>query len=157
MTDQYQGDDRREALLPPAKLARNPGTDQGTFGVLTFGGRTVRTIELPWRNNRVQRSCIPPGVYRCQIVHSPRFGRVYGVTNVPGRSAILIHSANLAGDVAMGYTTQLQGCIAPCLRVGVMRNKTGQMQAAGLVSRPALAMLTEWAAGKPFDLEITTS
>ena len=140
--------------MPNAKLVRAPSTDQGTFGVLTFGSQTCRTLELPWRDNRTQRSCIPPGVYRCQIVQSPRFGRVYGVTNVPGRSAVLIHSANLAGDVDLGYTTQLHGCLAPCQRVGLMRNNSGIMQAAGLLSKPALNMLTAWADGQPFTLEI---
>lgn len=139
------------------KLRRGPSTDQGTFGALSFGRSVVHTVELPWRDNRVQRSCIPPGTYRCAIVNSPRFGQVYGVTNVPGRSNVLIHSANLGGDVDLGYATQLQGCIAPCLRLGVMRNKAGVMQAAGLVSRPALNQLHEWAAGKPFLLEVIES
>lgn len=139
-----------------ATLRRAPSTDQGTFGSLTFGDQTVRTLELPWRDNRPQRSCIPPGTYRCQIVRSPKFGRVYNVTNVPGRSAVLIHSANLAGDVEMGYTTQLHGCIAPALRIGAMRNQAGVMQMAGLVSKPALNQLTAWADGQPFDLEITS-
>lgn len=139
-----------------AFLERAPSTDQGTFGVLTFGGQTCRTTELPWRDNRVQRSCIPTGTYTCAIVQSPKFGRVYGVQNVPGRSAVLIHSANFAGDVDMGYTTQLHGCIAPCERVGLMKNNAGNMQAAGLVSRPALARLMAWAAGNPFTLEISS-
>ncbi len=136
-------------------LRRQPSTDQGTFGVLTFGARTVHTIELPWRDNRRQRSCIPPGAYRCALVQSPRFGRVYGVANVPDRTHILIHASNLAGDVDLGWTTQLHGCIAPAMRVGAMRNNKGRMQAAGLVSRPALDALMAWAAGRPFTLEIS--
>lgn len=136
-------------------LRRQPSTDQGTFGVLTFGARTIHTVELPWRDNRRQRSCIPPGAYRCALVQSPRFGRVYGVANVPDRTHILIHSANLAGDVDLGWTTQLHGCIAPAMRVGAMRNNKGRMQAAGLVSRPALDAFMAWAAGRPFTLEIS--
>lgn len=138
-----------------AALERGPSTDQGTFGVLMFGPHVTHTVELPWRDNKTQRSCIPTGTYQCAIVKSPRFGRVYGVQNVPGRSHVLIHSANFAGDVDKGYTTQLHGCIAPCMRVGQMRNNAGAMQAAGLVSRPALARLMEWADGQPFELEIT--
>ena len=136
-------------------LRRGASTDQGTFGVLAFGGQVLHTLELPWRGNRAQRSCIPPGSYGCSLVQSPRLGQVYGVHDVPGRSAVLIHSANLAGDVDMGYTTQLQGCIAPCMRVGLMRNNAGRMQAAGLVSRPALAQLHSWDQGQPFTLEIS--
>lgn len=138
-----------------ARLVRGPSTDQGTFGTLTFGGRTVHTVELPWRDNLRQRSCIPPGAYRCGLVQSPRFGRVYGVANVPGRSHVLIHAANLAGDVDLGWTTQLHGCIAPVTRLGAMRNNQGRMQAAGLVSRPALDAFMAWAAGRPFTLEIS--
>ena len=138
-----------------ARLVRGPSTDQGTFGVLTFGTRSVRTLELPWRDNRRQRSCIPPGAYDCGMVRSPRFGRVYGVADVPDRSHILIHAANLAGDVDAGWHTQLHGCIAPVRSVGAMRNPQGRMQAAGLVSRPALMDLMAWAGGQPFKLEIS--
>lgn len=136
-------------------LKRGPSTNQGTFGVLTFGANVVHSLELPWRNNTRRLSCIPAGSYACALVKSPRFGRVYGVQGVPGRSHVLIHSANFAGDVARGWTTQLEGCIAPCLKVGVMRNNAGAIQAAGLVSRPALNQLMTWAAGKPFTLEIS--
>ncbi len=141
--------------IPRAVLCRSPSTDEGTFGVLAFGGQVVRSLELPWRNNTRQKSCIPAGIYRCAIVQSPKFGRVYEVKNVPGRSAVLIHSANFAGDADLGYTTHLQGCIAPCEQVGFMKNAAGRMQRAGLVSRPAVSRLMSWAAGQPFELEIT--
>lgn len=135
-----------------AVLLRIESSDEGTFGILSFGAEWVRTVELPWRNNRVQRSCIPQGRYRCQMVTSPRFGRVYHVTNVPARSHILIHSANLAGDIEKGWETQLHGCIAPCLSLGYLTTKTGRKQRAGLVSRPALTKLMAWGAGLQFDL-----
>lgn len=138
-----------------ASIKRNSSTDQGTFGLLTFGGVSTRSIELPWRDNMRQRSCIPAGRYLCELVNSPRFGRVYGVRNVPGRSHVLIHAANLAGDIEAGWDTQLHGCIAPVERLGAMRNKEGRMQAAGLVSKPALRRLMDWAAGRPFELEIS--
>jgi len=137
-----------------ALLRRTGCSDQGTVGVLSFGAEVTHTLELPWRDNLPQRSCIPPGVYTCAIVNSPKFGRVYGVQAVPGRSAVLIHPANFAGDATLGYTTELHGCIAPCLRVGAMRNAAGRMQLAGLVSRPAVLRLMEWAAGQPFTLTI---
>jgi len=140
--------------MKTAFITRRPSTDQGTHGVLSFGGQQCFTLELPWRDNRLQRSCIPPGKYRCAIVNSPRFGLVYGVANVPGRSHVLIHPANFAGDVDMGFTTQLHGCIAPCKRTGLMRNNAGRMQMAGLVSRPAFTDFMTWANGEPFELEI---
>jgi len=137
------------------RLNRAPSTDHGTFGAIRFGTRTLRTLELPWRDNRRQRSCIPPGVYQCALVNSPRFGRVYGVRDVPGRTHILIHAANLAGDVELGWTTQLHGCIALAKSTGLMRNAKGRMQTAALVSRPAVNELMAWAGGQPFTLEVS--
>ena len=94
-------------------LLREEQSDQGTFGLLSFEGHELRSLELPWRGNQRGLSCIPEGIYRCVMVRSPRMGRVYGVCDVPGRSNVLIHSANLAGDIHLGWDTQLQGCIAP--------------------------------------------
>jgi hypothetical protein len=132
-----------------ATLTRDPSTDEGTFGSIVFDGETLHTIELPWRDNKPRESCIPVGVYRCEIVQSPRFGRVYGLKDVPGRSHILIHAANYGGDVSKGYRSDLLGCIAPCMAFGRLN---GQM--AGLNSRAALGDLMAWAGGQPFELEI---
>lgn len=136
-------------------LKRGPSTDEGTFGVLSFGEQDVYTTELPWRDNAPRRSCIPPGRYPCHVVQSPHMGRVYGVFDTPGRSSVLIHPANFAGDVDRGWQSELEGCIAPSIRRGLMRNEFGNMQRAGLVSRPAVTALMRWAAGEPFTLEIS--
>lgn len=135
-------------------LTRNVSSDQGTFGTLVFGKMQCYTTELPWRDNLRQKSCIPIGSYVCKLVNSPRFGKVYGVFDVPGRSNVLIHSANLGGNTDLGWSTELQGCIAPSLKQGMMLNKNGQMQRAGLVSRPAVRALMDWAQDKPFTLVI---
>lgn len=132
-----------------ATLTRGQSTDAGTFGTLQLDGQALHTVELPWRDNKPQASCIPPGTYRCAIVQSPKFGRVYGVRDVPGRSHILIHAGNYGGDKAMGFRSDLLGCIAPAMLVGTL---DGQM--AGLQSRAALAELMAWGGGAPFDLEI---
>lgn len=138
-----------------ARLTRGPSTDHGTFGRLEFGGQVVHTTELPWRDNARQLSCIPTGTYTCALVNSPKFGMVYGVQNVPGRSHVLIHAANVGGDTTNGWDTQLHGCIAPAEKLGAIKNTAGRMQRAGLVSRPALRRLMAWAGGQPFTLEIT--
>lgn len=140
--------------MTAAQLVRGPSTNQGTFGTLTFGAQTCGTLELPWRDSERKVSCIPHGRYRCAIVQSPKFGRVYEVQAVPGRSAILIHAANLAGDSEYGWTTELLGCIAPHEQRGTMR-VGGLTQAAGLRSRQALQRLMAWAGGRPFDLVIS--
>lgn len=137
------------------RLLRVEHTDEGTFGRLAFGPHSCYSLELPWRDNARSRSCIPTGKYRCAIVKSPRHGRVYGVLDVPGRSGVLIHSANFAGDRALGFDTQLEGCIAPCERMGSLRNLKNRFQRAGLVSRPAVTRLMSWAQGLPFILEVS--
>lgn len=139
---------------PRAVLTRSRSNDQGTIGALQFGGQRCYSLELPWRFNLRRLSRIPAGEYRATLHRSPKFGRVFALAEVPDRDAILIHAANLAGDVRLGWDTQLQGCIAPCERIGAMINSHGRPQLAGLVSRPALVRLMTWAAGKPFTLEI---
>jgi hypothetical protein len=141
--------------MKTVSLVRGQSSDQGTFGVLTLGSFRCRTVELPWRDNLPQKSCIPTGSYTVKLVHSPKFGLIYGVQNVPGRANVLIHSANFGGNTDLGYTTQLHGCIAPCKLVGSMRNNAGVMQLAGLVSKPTLAALMSLLNKEPFTLEIS--
>lgn len=141
--------------LRRAVLVRGITSDEGTFGHLTLSdGQELRTVELPWRDNAPTVSCIPPGVYRCETVHSPRFGRVYGVRDVPGRSHILFHAGNFGGDKDQGWNTDLQGCIAPALKVGMLQNRNGKAQRAGLSSKSALERLHAWGDLLPFELEI---
>lgn len=134
-------------------LRRGHSKDWGTPGLLTLpDGSCFHTLELPWRNNRRQKSCIPEGSYVCQITRSPRFGRVYAVTGVDGRSNILFHSGNYAGDIDKGYKTHVQGCI-------LLGKRTGDMggQRAVLVSRPAVSEFMSRLAGQPFILEISNA
>lgn len=99
----------------------------GTNGTLLLYGRPIcHTIELPWLENRRNRSCIPEGRYRLRYKYSRRFGKRLHVLDVPGRSGILIHAAN---DAA----TELRGCIAPVTKL------TGEGR--GIYSRVALERL----------------
>lgn len=86
-------------------LTRMSQSEEGTFGVWTDakGTRLCVTAELPWRNNEHLVSCIPPGTYHCIPHNSPAHPNTWEVSNVPNRSAILIHNANLP--------SQLEGCI----------------------------------------------
>jgi len=80
----------------------------GTNGELFL--RVCSTIELPWQDNARNVSCIPEGRYALQKRVSAKHKSHFTVTDVPGRSGILIHPANDA-------LTQLQGCIAPVTRL----------------------------------------
>jgi hypothetical protein len=92
-------------------IARTARSDQGTEGILLAGDYNCKTLELPWRDNQRQISCIPPGEYDVELRLSNKYGRVYWVRHVPNRSYILIHSGNYAGDKEKGFKTHVMGCI----------------------------------------------
>ena len=85
-------------------------TDQGTFGILRTEGFSCGVLELPWRNNERNISCIPEGIYEV-IPLSKKFGQVFLINTVRDRGGILIHSGNFAGDVSKNYLTHSQGCL----------------------------------------------
>lgn len=66
-----------------------------------------KSLELVWNDNKRAISCIPEGEYNVKRIISPTFGRCFNVQNVPGRSAILIHS----GNYAAGKKKDTRGCI----------------------------------------------
>lgn len=78
----------------------------GVLQILTTQGVCVRilaTIELPYRNNQKNISCIPEGRYRVRERYSSKFGNHIEVLDVPNRSLILIHKGN--------YNQDTEGCI----------------------------------------------
>jgi len=101
--------------MKTAVLMRYISGDQGSFGRLveTETGLDVKMMELPNRDNEIRMSRIPEGEYLCQAYKSPKFGRCWLLRNVPGRSAILIHKGNLAGDTRKGWKTHSMGCLLP--------------------------------------------
>jgi hypothetical protein len=64
---------------------------------------SCKTLELPWLNNQKNISCIPTGVYKVKMIYSLKYGRVYEVQDVKGRSSIYFHEGN--------YYSQIKGCI----------------------------------------------
>jgi hypothetical protein len=56
------------------------------------------TLELPYKNNVRQVSCIPLGVYTVAPFVSKKFGKCLKIQNVPNRSGILFHSGNFIHD-----------------------------------------------------------
>ena len=137
-----------------AILTRYETSDHGTRGVLLAGDLALHVMEPPDRNNRPNRSCIPPGLYEVRPHVSPRYGRVLTVAGVPDRTHILVHAGNVGGDVELAYHTHTLGCLLPGLRRGRLEVK-GRMQRAVLSSRTAVRHLMTWAADAPFTLEIT--
>lgn len=91
-------------------LKRLPEYLEATPGHIIYGAqRTVvcGTLELPWKDNHQDISCIPRGEYHIAITYSSKFKRkLIEVLNVLGRSGVRLHPAN--------QITELEGCIAPC-------------------------------------------
>lgn len=131
-------------------LKRDEESDHGTFGTIDLDGTRYDTIELPWRGNQPMISCVMPGVYHCVWEMSPSKGKeTYRLVNVPGRSGVLIHSGNYAGDQSKGLKSDFLGCIG----LGIMRgNLDGQK--ALISSRAAVAKFEDALKREPFDLEI---
>ncbi|MBU0680089.1 MAG: hypothetical protein KKD73_01585 [Proteobacteria bacterium] len=100
---------------------------------MVTAGFNCHTVELPWRDNAKNVSCIPAGEYLCQLRKSPRFGWVFCLQDVKGRQFVLLHTGNLAGDTSKGWKTNSAGC----LLLGRYRGRLGKQKAI-MVSRPAL-------------------
>lgn len=82
----------------------------GTNGKITYMGKLIcESIELPWRNNKRNISCVPEGRYLLVKRRHPKHGLQLALGIVPNREGILIHPANFA-------MRELQGCIAPVVK-----------------------------------------
>ena len=132
-----------------AILQRIETSDHGTLGILTIDDWSCFTLELPWRDNKPQISCIPEGAYGVVPWNSLKWPNSYHVSNVQGRSAILTHTGNLAGDVSEGLKTHVHGCILVGKRHGWLRK-----QRAILYSAIAMNELRNQVGRNSFDLTI---
>ncbi len=102
-------------------INRDLPTPQQNIGTLTYAGEDNSTgekfecvtLELAYRENQPDVSCIPIGSYKCKWTRSSRLSKAkgedvytYEVLDVPNRSGIRIHSANffhsLLGCIALG-------------------------------------------------------
>ena len=133
-----------------AFLQRNPTGHFGTFGSLICEGFSCYTAEPPWKNNRPNLSCIPAGVFDAIVIRSPKYGFVYTVCSVPGRSFVLLHSGNLAGDTERGLVTHTLACVLLGTRLGMLQN-----QIAVLNSKFAVLQFWEYMREQPFKLHIS--
>jgi hypothetical protein len=106
-------------------------------------------MELPWRDNKPNVSCIPPDQYDAQIAMSPKFGKVYWVVDVPDRSYIRNHAGNLAGDTKKGFKTHSYGCILSGKYKGYIAG-----QRAILLSRVTIRKFINLLQDRPFKLNI---
>ena len=73
----------------------------GTFGVLRIDKEVFCvTLEPADLENAPFVSSIPCQQYRCVRHNSPKYGKTFRVSKVPGRDDILFHKGNVLGDTA---------------------------------------------------------
>lgn len=92
-------------------------TDSPHLGVIVHNNvPRWTTLELPWRQNLRNISCIPPGRHRCKRVISLKAGLTWEI-EVSGRDGILFHVANTQDD--------LRGCIGVGFRFKLFEGLPG--------------------------------
>ena len=75
-----------------------------TMGYLIAAGQVIcYTLELPWKDNSNDISCIPVGTYDGILRYDKTDGWRIQLENVPNRTGVQIHMGN--------YTRQIEGCI----------------------------------------------
>ena len=82
------------------------------YGTLIIGEQVFYTLELPWKDNKENISCIPEDTYLCKKIKSPAHGIVFQIMNVKDRTYIEVHVAN--------FLTQIRGCVA----IGMSKSDT---------------------------------
>lgn len=109
-------------------LKRTSSDDTCTRGLITLeDGTQIYSLELPWRDNQKNISCVPPGIYKLIPYTSPKHDSTWYLENaelgVGGagfeREFCEIHSAN--------WASQLEGCIALGLDDKPMYNAEGEV------------------------------
>lgn len=107
-------------------IQRTASRDDGTLGSVTIVDYQFicYSLELSDRGNANDISCILPGLYPVSWMNHEKHGWCWQLLNVFGRQAILIHSANLAGNTEQGYAKQVLGCIAFGMGVDIFKAGT---------------------------------
>ena len=140
--------------MDDAILTRINTNDQGTPGILVVQDQSFCIIELPYRDNRRNMSCIPCGVYPCVPIKSKKFGDVWLLQDVPDRDGVLIHCGNFAGDSSLGYQTHSHGCLIMGDKHGQIKIPPKGFQQAVLLSKFAMSRFQLLMGRNPFKLII---
>ena len=112
----------RFAYLPTGVLGRLHSEE---------GQVQLYTLERAWLGNQPFVSCVPEGDYRLAPWQGRKWKGVLELTSVPGRTAILLHPATVAAELA--------GCIAPGFGWQIDRSTPSLTQ-----SREALQVVMDW-------------
>lgn len=97
------------------------------------------TLELPYKDNAKNISCIPKGAYYVECYESSRFGETFKFSEVKNRTDILFHAGNTIEDT--------KGCILPGTLFDPVK---GILQD----SRKALKKIKRWSQDNDFGILI---
>lgn len=133
-------------------VERSISTLQGTIGTLFIDGAPFCfTLELPWKNNKSNVSCIPDGKYSAKLATASKFKSPrYLLENVVGRSGIFIHAGNWGGSVSDGYKSDIEGCILVGSYFSIYPEEQVMLRDSGI----ALEALHKAIISKDIDIEI---
>lgn len=96
---------KQEIEIPIVTLTRKYANSKQQLGDLVAKNVLFKTLELSWKDNKPNISCISTGEYLCNWTFSPKFMKyTYQIMDVPYRSGIRFHPAS--------WFSSLQGCIA---------------------------------------------
>ena len=114
-------------------IKRINSENDGSSGILYTRNFACYTLELPWKNNEEDVSCIPAGMYFAYIDKNTIKGKlpVIRFKSVKGRSGILIHVGNTAGTVSDGFKSDVGGCILVGQRNGVIGEQKAVLESKG--------------------------
>jgi len=101
----------------------------------------IYTLELPWKENEREVSCIPAGIYKGGPHSGRKYKDCFGLREVPGRSGILIHSGNVKPHT--------KGCILPGMSAGDLDGVP-----AVLASKRAMLLLYDLLGNLPFVISV---
>lgn len=73
-----------------------------TVGFLVYESFRCCTLELPWKFNQKNVSCIPGGVYEAIKIQHHKYKKAIHILHVPNRTGIMIHPGN--------FTSESNGC-----------------------------------------------
>jgi Family of unknown function (DUF5675) len=124
------------------QMKRVSMNEDGTFGVMIYENIPfLLTLERPWKDNAKGVSAIPLGTYIVKRTVTPLHGNTFEITNVPSRTAVLIHPGNTEIDS--------RGCPMVGMQFGKIEaidpdTKQMEIQPAVLRSKDAYALLNNF-------------
>ena len=110
------------------------GAHKGTISALIVDDTVCCwALELPWKDNHPNISCVPTGEYELRLEWSSKFNReLYELKGVSGRSECKFHIANRLHEI--------QGCISPGIMVRKIDNEYSVAQSTAAFNKFMMMM-----------------